>query len=188
MTFRFRAAKYFFRHENAYKYFHIPFHVSMGSYLFGMLTAFIYREVKDENIDVKQSKLFMFLWQITVPLILFGIFGAPYIFSTFQFEKPALWITVYGAIHRNMWGLLLGVIILGFNNGMGGQWKAFFNASAFRPLGKINFGFYLTHITMIKLILGDMYYPHYLSLTKIVSDLDLHLSYLTSFFDRFGWD
>lgn len=142
----------------------------MGSYVFGMLTAFIYREVKDNNLDVKQSKLFMFLWKSSVPLIVFGIFGVPYIFSTYEFEKPALWIAVYGAFHRNMWGLILGVIILGYSNGMGGQWKDFFNASAFRPLGKVNFGFYLTHMTIIKLILGDIYEPHHLSLTKIVSD------------------
>uniref|UniRef100_A0A336LZH1 CSON009110 protein n=1 Tax=Culicoides sonorensis TaxID=179676 RepID=A0A336LZH1_CULSO len=162
------AARYFFRHEIAYKSFHIPFHVSMGSYVFGMLTAFIYREVKDENIDVTKSGVFMFLWNMTVPMILFGIFGAPYIFSTFEFEKPSWWITIYGAIHRNMWGLLLGVIILGFNRGMGGQWKDFFNSSVFRPLGKINFGFYLTHITMIKLVLGDAYHPHFISLTKFI--------------------
>ncbi|XP_063699368.1 nose resistant to fluoxetine protein 6-like [Culicoides brevitarsis] len=162
------AARYFYRHENSYKYFHIPFYASMGSYIFGMLTAFIYREVKDNNIDVKKSKLFMFLWNSVVPLILFGIFGAPYIFSTYEFQKPAWWITFYGAFHRNMWGWMLGVIILGYSAGMGGQWKDFFNASVFRPLGKINFGFYLTHITMIKLILGDMYEPHYMSLIKIV--------------------
>ncbi|XP_063697963.1 nose resistant to fluoxetine protein 6-like [Culicoides brevitarsis] len=148
------AARYFYRHENSYKYFHIPFYANMGSYIFGMLTAFIY--------------LFMFLWRSVVPLIVFGIFGAPLIFLEYEFKKPSLWISIYGAFHRNMWGWMLGVIILGYSAGMGGQWKDFFNASVFRPLGKINFGFYLTHITIIKLMLGDMYEPHHMSFSKIV--------------------
>ncbi|XP_063697950.1 nose resistant to fluoxetine protein 6-like [Culicoides brevitarsis] len=173
------AARYFYRHETSYKHFHIPFYASMGSYVFGILTAFIYREIKDQNIDIKQYKLFTFLWKATVPLILFGSFGAPYLFSTFNFEKPALWISAYGAFHRSMWGLLLGVIILGYTTGgLGGQWKAFFNASLFRPLGKINFGFYLTHMTMMKFILGDQISPQYLSKGKFVW-LTLSITFLS---------
>lgn len=150
-----------------------------------MLTAFIYREVKDQNIDVKQYKLFNYLWKLTIPFILFGAFGAPYLFSSFNFEKPAFWISFYGAFHRSMWGLCLGVIILGYSSGMGGQWKAFFNASIFKPLGKINFGFYLTHLTMIKFILGDMHYPHFLNNKKFVSAFFINQALQTLFYGEF---
>lgn len=134
-----------------------------------MLTAFIYREIKDENIDIKESKIFMFCWKLTAPIMLFCIFGAPFIFSTYHFEKPALWSTIYGTVHRNMFGLMIGIIILGYSAKLGGQWREFFNASLFKPLGKVNYGFYLSHLTILKLVIGDKFHPLNMSVVKVVS-------------------
>lgn len=55
---------------------------------------------------------------MAVPLGLCVIFSGE-IFYTNDFEKPAVWIALYGTVTKNLWGLNQAVIVLGITFGHG---------------------------------------------------------------------
>jgi hypothetical protein len=42
-----------------------------------------------------------------------------HIFYSYDYEKPALWIALFGTLSRNLWGILAGIFIIGLTNGLG---------------------------------------------------------------------
>lgn len=42
-----------------------------------------------------------------------------YIFYAYDYEKPAIWIGIYTTIVRNIWGVIIGVLLLGLAHRVG---------------------------------------------------------------------
>lgn len=42
-----------------------------------------------------------------------------HIFIAFEFEKPAIWIAVFGALQKNVWAFGVGAMILGMSMKIG---------------------------------------------------------------------
>lgn len=61
---------------------------------------------------------FVISWSLTVPVGLLLLYSGS-IFYNYEFVKPAVWISIYGALFKNLWGVLVGTLILGcaFNTG-----------------------------------------------------------------------
>lgn len=38
---------------------------------------------------------------------------------TYDFEKPALWIAIFGALQKNLWAFGVGVMVLGMSMKIG---------------------------------------------------------------------
>lgn len=53
------------------------------------------------------------LFWLWIPLLFLNVLSG-YIFFVNDFEKPAIWISIYAAIYRHVWGLGIAFILLGF--------------------------------------------------------------------------
>lgn len=64
------------------------------------------------------AQLLVAFWYSTVPLGLLALLSGG-IFYLNDFEKPALWISLYAGFIRNIWGFFLSVIVTGIAMGTG---------------------------------------------------------------------
>lgn len=69
-------------------------------------------------------QILMVLWYSTVPACLLALLSG-YIFYNYEFEKPALWISVYAVTIRNMWGLFLSILVIGISTDIGCTYIAY---------------------------------------------------------------
>lgn len=42
-----------------------------------------------------------------------------YMFYAYDFQKPAIWIGIYSTIVRNVWGVIIGVLLIGLAHRVG---------------------------------------------------------------------
>lgn len=154
-------------------------HTNFGCYLLGMITAFIYEWVKSSNADLKRLKLFTMAWKLHYP-VLGLLFITSYTFQTFKFARPSWWMVVTAVCYRNLWGVLVGVTILGYKAGLGGTVRDFLTCKLFQLLGRTVFAFYVVHMIAVKIVVGQTMYPLHLSMSY--ATFTIVLSVVLSFF------
>lgn len=121
----------------------------------------------------------------------FIILLSGFIFYAYDFETPSVWMAVYAACSKNLWGIVIAIIIIGFSRGLGSKFVEeivkslafylmnnlnfnldfilkFMNSSIFKLLGKITYSIYLCHTVIIRILVGDIRQPSYVSDVKIV--------------------
>lgn len=52
------------------------------------------------------------LWYSSIPIAMFGLHSG-IIFYANEFEKPAIWIAIYAACMKSLWGIFGATIVLG---------------------------------------------------------------------------
>ncbi|KAL1386063.1 hypothetical protein pipiens_012883 [Culex pipiens pipiens] len=57
-------------------------------------------------------------WYSALPLAI-GLLLSAYVFYAYDFEKPAVWIAIYAAFSKNLWGVIFGVLFVGLALGVG---------------------------------------------------------------------
>lgn len=65
-------------------------------------------------------QLFQLAWYSALPLAI-GLLLSAYVFYAYDFEKPAVWIALYAAFSKNLWGVIFGVLFVGLALGVGGN-------------------------------------------------------------------
>lgn len=96
---------------------------------------------------------------------------------------------MYAACSKNLWGIVIAIIIIGFSRGLGSKFVIvkylafhlirnlnftldfilkFMNSSIFKLLGKITYSIYLCHTVIIRVLVGEIRTPSYVSDVKIV--------------------
>lgn len=71
------------------------------------------------------SQLFLLAWYSALPLAIMVLLPA-YIFYAYDFEKPAIWIAIYAALSRNLWGVIFAVLFVGLALGVGCELYIFY--------------------------------------------------------------
>lgn len=129
------------------------------------------------------------LW---IPLLFLNVLSG-YIFFVNDFEKPAIWISVYAIIYRHVWGLGIAFILLGFGFRVGckritinlvleqnlsystkfvllllGILRNLMNHHVFIVLGRAAYCVFLTHAFIIRVYLGSMRSPAFLNESTIL--------------------
>uniref|UniRef100_A0A182FHE2 Acyltransferase 3 domain-containing protein n=1 Tax=Anopheles albimanus TaxID=7167 RepID=A0A182FHE2_ANOAL len=167
------ALKYVMWYDPMYRLMYIPTHTNAGSYLAGLIGGLMYRALKQRvgGIDAtgRHDKLFRILWYAAFPVAIAMLLSA-YLFYAFEFEKPALWIALYAGLCRNLWGLLFAVLFVGLAvGGVGvGALRGALCSPIFRPLGKVTYGAFLCHLFIIRVTLGNVRQPVYVSDMRIL--------------------
>lgn len=134
--------------------YYIPAHTNAGNYFAGLGMAMLYNNYKKNRVDVSKYKSFVFIFYAQFPIGLMAFLSA-YLFYAYDFEKPALWIAVFAALSKNIWGILGAFLMFGFIGGIGGIIRNFFHLPIFTPLGRIAYCVYLIHFDVFRLLMGD---------------------------------
>ncbi|ETN62656.1 hypothetical protein AND_005646 [Anopheles darlingi] len=176
------ALKYVLWYDPMYRLMYIPTHTNAGSYLAGLMGGLIYRSLKQRGFDVagRRYKLFRILCYTALPVAIAMLLSA-YLFYAYEFEKPAIWIALYAGLCRNLWGLLFAILFLGLALGVGvGVLRRVLCSPIFRPLGKVTYCAFLCHLFIIRVTLGNVRQPVYVSDMRILvsTSSTLVLAYL----------
>uniref|UniRef100_A0A1S4GUV1 Acyl_transf_3 domain-containing protein n=1 Tax=Anopheles gambiae TaxID=7165 RepID=A0A1S4GUV1_ANOGA len=161
------ALKYVLWYDPMYRKMYIPTHTNFGSYLAGLIAGLLYHRLKRANFDAVRHRGFRTLWYVSLPTAIVLLLSA-YVFYAYDFEKPALWIAAYAALAKNLWGALFGVLFVGLAFGVGGFLRTALNNSIFRPLGKVTYCVFLCHLFVIRVTLGNIRQPIYVSDMRIL--------------------
>ncbi|XP_050094015.1 nose resistant to fluoxetine protein 6-like [Anopheles aquasalis] len=176
------ALKYVLWYDPMYRLMYIPTHTNAGSYLAGLMGGLMYRTLKHRGFDAtdRHYKLFRILCFTTLPVAIAILFSA-YLFYAYEFEKPALWIALYAGLCRNLWGLLFAILFVGLALGVGvGILRRALCSPIFRPFGKVTYCAFLCHLFIIRVTLGNVRQPVYVSDMRILvsTSSTLVLAYL----------
>lgn len=128
----------------------------------------IYTHYAKNRIDIRKSKLFVILFYSIFPLGVAAWLSA-FIFYEYNFEKPSLWIAIFAAFIKNIWGILGAVMMLGFVGKVGGIIRKFFYAPIFTSLGRTTYCIYLVHTIAFRIFTGDISVRPSVSWETIVS-------------------
>ncbi|XP_052893013.1 nose resistant to fluoxetine protein 6-like [Anopheles moucheti] len=161
------ALKYVLWYDEMYRKMYIPTHTNFGSYLAGLMAGLMYHKLKRTDFIAVRHRGFLVLWYATLPAAI-GLLLSAYIFYAYDFAKPAIWIAVYAALARNLWGALFAVLFVGVAFGVGGFLRTTLNNSIFRPLGKVMYCVFLCHLFVIRVTLGNVRQPIYVSDMRIL--------------------
>uniref|UniRef100_A0A182IST2 Acyltransferase 3 domain-containing protein n=3 Tax=Anopheles atroparvus TaxID=41427 RepID=A0A182IST2_ANOAO len=161
------ALKYVLWYDPMYREMYIPMHTNIGSYLAGLIAGLVYHKLKRAEFVAARHKGFHILWYASLPVAI-GLLVSAYIFYAYDFEKPAIWIALYAALSKNLWGALFGVLFVGLAFGVGGFIRGVLNNPIFRPLGKTTYCVFLCHLFVIRVTLGNIRQPIYVSDMRIL--------------------
>ncbi|XP_058123495.1 nose resistant to fluoxetine protein 6 [Anopheles ziemanni] len=161
------ALKYVLWYDPMYHKMYIPTHTNIGSYLAGLIAGLVYHKLKRANFEAAHHKTFRILWYASLPVAI-GLLVSAYIFYAYDFEKPAIWIALYASLSKNLWGALFGVLFVGLAFGIGGFIRGVLNNPIFRPLGKVTYCVFLCHLFVIRVTLGNVRQPIYVSDMRIL--------------------
>lgn len=172
MTGSAEVSRYFFRGFAQFEWYHIPFYTNLGSYSIGMITAFIYQDVKENKYNLATAKWFKTLWYLLYPVLLI-LLSSSYMIQTYEVERPSWGVAFYSAIFKNTWGLLIGITILGYQAQLRSYAKVLIGSKLCQGLGKLNYSYYIAHLTTTKFVFGNTMEPPFFNFTGVVRDLYL---------------
>lgn len=130
--------------------------------------ALLYNYYKKNRIDVSKYKSFVFGFYAVFPIGIAAWLSA-YIFYNYQFEKPAIWIAVFAAFSKNIWGILGAFLMFGFIGGIGGVIRRLFYMPIFGSIGRVTYCVYLIHMCFLRFLNGDIRKLPSVSMESIVS-------------------
>ncbi|XP_062550043.1 nose resistant to fluoxetine protein 6-like [Armigeres subalbatus] len=130
------------------------------SYFAGMLIGIIYHKMQNDDLFLAKSKLFKTLKYSTIPLGVIFSLPAP-VFHQYEFSKPSLWMAAYAGVHRLVMASCIGIIFLVLmfsdRDTLIGRLRAskLLENAFYRVLGRLNFGFYLIHMGVLKAVFSN---------------------------------
>lgn len=92
--------------------------MNFGSFVFGMIGGLVYKKYRDDYKRFSRKTTLVILWYSMIPFAIALLLSA-FVFYEKNFVKPAIWIALYAAVIRNLWGLLLTAFITGVAFGLG---------------------------------------------------------------------
>lgn len=150
-------------------YYYIPAHTNAGNYFAGLGMALLYIHYKKNRVDVSKYKSFVLGFYAVFPVGLLAWLSA-WLFYAYDFEKPALWIAIFAAFAKNIWGLLGAILMFGFIGGIGGVIRRIFYMPIFGSIGRVTYCVYLIHMCVLRFLNGDIRQLPSVSWEPIVSD------------------
>lgn len=127
--------------EDNYIKNYIPTHMNIGNFVIGLAGGIISYNLKQKNIKVNEYRvmesvffvdtfrtktiindiifyrlclqIFKIMWYLAAPILMCTIYVSS-IFYQNNFPTPSVWMAVYAAFFRHLWGWLLCIIMIGF--------------------------------------------------------------------------
>uniref|UniRef100_A0A182QFB6 Acyltransferase 3 domain-containing protein n=1 Tax=Anopheles farauti TaxID=69004 RepID=A0A182QFB6_9DIPT len=164
------AQRYILWYDKFYLQAYIPTHINFGNYMLGVLTGLIYHELRKRSFNLAGSRVFRFVWYANFLIVPLSMLPS-YMFYVNEFETPSVWMAVYFAVFKNLFGIAIGILILGCIYGVNGVLQRMLNYPFFEPLGRLAYGAYLIHPFVMRYMFvsarGPVYYSDSLTISLV---------------------
>ncbi|XP_049293321.1 O-acyltransferase like protein-like [Anopheles funestus] len=151
--------------------------------MMGVLSGVIFTELQKRSINLAKSKTFRTVWYVTLCSLPLSMLPS-YMFYVNDFETPSVWMAISFVISKNLFGIGIGIILLGSIYGVNGVLQRMLNYPFFEPLGRLTYGAYLIHPFVMRYMFvstrGPVYYSDTLTLSLVFGATVI--SYLMSLF------
>lgn len=130
--------------------------------------------MQKNDLLLAKSKLYKTLQYFVFPALVAFCLAAP-LFHQYDFAKPSLWMSVYAGVHRLV---VTSFLVVGFLLLMFAERDSFFGRlrsskllenAFYRVLGRLSFGFYLIHMSVMKIVYGNQHEAQRISFPLVVS-------------------
>uniref|UniRef100_A0A6E8VSC0 Acyl_transf_3 domain-containing protein n=1 Tax=Anopheles coluzzii TaxID=1518534 RepID=A0A6E8VSC0_ANOCL len=138
-----------------------------GNYIQGVLTGLVYNELQKRSINLAQSKVFSIVWHLTIVIVPLSWLPS-YMFYVNDFPTPSVWMAAYFIMSKSLYGIGIGIVILGCIYGVNGVVKRMLNYPFFEPLGRLTYGAFLVHPFVMRFMFASVRTPvHYSDLLTL---------------------
>nr|CAD7256179.1 unnamed protein product [Timema shepardi] len=151
------------------QYIYYPTHQRMSPYFVGLALGYIlhgYRNTKKCTIPKWVS---IFFWGLSLTTLAAVIFG-PYEMIQFDHQYDVIESSIYGGVHRFAWAIAVGWIVLACSSGHGGLINKGLSARLFRPLSRLSYCIFLTHLGVLHYGVSRIKSARYMDDYNIVHD------------------
>nr|CAD7426889.1 unnamed protein product [Timema monikensis] len=151
------------------QYIYYPTHQRMSPYFAGLALGYIlhgYRNTKKCTIPKWVS---IFFWGLSLTTLAAVIFG-PYEMIQFDHQYDVIESSIYGGVHRFAWAIAVGWIVLACSSGHGGLINKGLSARLFRPLSRLSYCIFLTHLGVLHYGVSRIKSARYMDDYNIVHD------------------
>ncbi|XP_062542301.1 nose resistant to fluoxetine protein 6-like [Armigeres subalbatus] len=177
------ARRFVFQYDDGYIKTYLPTHMYLIHYLIGIIFGLLYFKLKQINYKPKPVVLYRAIWYL---LYLIGIAQCfvGVIFYRNDFPKPSLWMSIYAAVSRIVWALIIGFGMMGFVYRISKAFVRFTNIRIFEVFGRLTYGAYVGHFFIIKIMFYNVREPSDMSVFEITTKIHatIYLSYMLSLF------
>ncbi|XP_062538148.1 nose resistant to fluoxetine protein 6-like [Armigeres subalbatus] len=161
MTNRIKNFNRYNREHNYHYDIYFPFHQNIGVYTFGMLAGFIYHRYRDSPEKVISSKWFRIIFWVSVVYYFSCMVSVPWVLMYRDQIQPVL-KAIYSTLFKHSWAVMTTVLQLGLALAPAKYvWKKFLSHSFFGVAGKLCYGLYLIHFTVIEVVYSGVKAPEY---------------------------
>ncbi|XP_058123501.1 uncharacterized protein LOC131294662 [Anopheles ziemanni] len=144
--------------------------------MMGVLTGLIYIELRRRSIDLAHNRSFRVVWYLNFLVIPLTMLPS-YMFYVNDFEKPSIWMAVYFAVLKNLFGIGACILFLGSIYRINKVLQRMLNYRFFEPLGRLAYGAYLSHTLVMRYMFvsarGPIYYSDLLTLSLVAGSIVL---------------
>ncbi|XP_053674398.1 nose resistant to fluoxetine protein 6-like [Anopheles nili] len=164
------AQRYVLWFDKFYLKAYIPTHINFGNYMLGVLTGFVYDFLRKRSINPVESKPFRVVWYLNLLIMPLSMLPS-YIFYLYEFETPSIWMAIYFAVFKNLFGIGIGIFVIGCIYGVNATLLRILNYPFFEPLGRLAYGAYLVHPFVMRFMYasarGPVYYNDLTTITLV---------------------
>ncbi|XP_071445528.1 nose resistant to fluoxetine protein 6-like [Hetaerina americana] len=133
---------------NAYmQYVYMATHNRMAPYLVGLALGCLLHKLRMVKVKINQVSAGV-AW-VACFVVLYAVIFGPY--DMFQFNHPydVMEASFFGAFHRFAWAIAVGWLIFACSNGYGGFINQLLSAKFFKPLSRLSYCIFLTHVAVL---------------------------------------
>nr|CAD7397974.1 unnamed protein product [Timema poppensis] len=170
---------------NFTKYVYYPTHQRMSPYFLGLGLGYALHCLRNQNINIKKevalrvsysslmssdrmkprsgdlASICILGWVTSLLIQAAVIFGA-YRLIQADYKYNVVEATLYGGLHRFAWALSVAWLVFACAKGYGGFINTLLSARMFRPLSRISYAMYLTHIAVMFMSSARLRTPKYM--------------------------
>lgn len=151
-----------------FRHLYIPSYMNAGSYFIGIVVGFMVPHYRGKVLDARTKRFLSYMFWL-VPILGMANIELSNIFYFFEFEKPALWISLFSIVSRIIWGFLGVSLVLAALFKTSKFCSKIVNADIFQPLGRVTYCIYVVHLPLMRVFGGGNKGVVHLSFSFLVS-------------------
>ncbi|XP_055596307.1 regulator of hypoxia-inducible factor 1-like [Uranotaenia lowii] len=182
MTFNMRHALTELREYREFLTFYTPVHTNAGTYFFGMIAGFLYHHFSKNNLHAQAEAFSVRMFNVGIVLFLTINGFVAFLPSITQQQRPSLFLALYGAALKAIWGIGHAILFLLFGFKRNSMFVAFLEHPILQVMARLSYAVYIVQYSIIYMIYSNLDVPVTYSVFNsiIFTSAILFLSFLSA--------